>query len=78
MAGRKRKAPPAPAPVNASFIVIAPQGLNLRAGPGRGFPVLKVLKPGAALLQAGDETLDGWLPVAGGWVDAQYVKNTEE
>lgn len=70
----------------AAFQVTYPFGLNLRAGPGKGYPVLSVLPAGAEVHAAGERVSppDGgtWLPVetrqGSGWVDAAYLRLTPE
>lgn len=69
----KRKTKPAAEPTFAKYVVLYPQGLNLRAGPGKEHDVLRVLKAGEEVQQAGDSQAH-WMPVDGGWVDSRYVK----
>lgn len=58
-------------------VVTAPDGLNLRAGPGSEFPSLVVLARGAELLVLGEGVNGHWLPVSAaekfGYVHADYV-----
>lgn len=62
--------------------VTYPYGLNLRAGPGRGYPVLAVLPMDTEVQAAGDaaKPSDGgtWLPVetgqGSGWVDLAFLR----
>ena len=72
MANRKTK--PAAEQSFAKHIVMYPQGLNLRAGPGTQYDVLRVLKAGEEVQQSGDKQEDGWMPVEGGWIDSQHVR----
>lgn len=54
-----------------------PHGVNLRAGPGVGFPALRVLPFGTVVTQEGDpERVEGavWLPVRDGWVCSLYLE----
>ena len=69
----KRKTSSAEAPSFARYAVNFPRGLNVRSGPGREHNVLRVLKDGEEVEATGD-TLRGWLPVPGGWVDMQYLR----
>ena len=69
----KRKTKPAAEQSFAKHVVLYSQGLNLRAGPGRQYDVLRVLKAGEEVQQNG-ETRDGWMPVEGGWIDSRYVR----
>lgn len=73
----KRKAQPKEAATFATYTVSYPGGLNLRAGPGKNFPVLRVLQPGAAVKAEG-EAQDNWLPVEGGWVNQMYLEKNKE
>jgi hypothetical protein len=52
-------------------IVIAPAGLNLRAGPSTDTAVLGTLRVGSTVLH--DDEQDGWLHVIDGWVSGDYV-----
>lgn len=63
----KRKTKPAAEQSFAKHIVMYPQGLNLRAGPGTQYDVLRVLKAGEEVQQAGDQQGDGW-------IDSRYVR----
>lgn len=80
-ASREAMAPDAPAN-SPRFQVTYPFGLNLRAGPGKGYPVLSVLPAGAEARASGERVSpsDGgvWLPVetcqGSGWVDAAYLR----
>ena len=69
----KRKTKPAAEQSFAKHVVLYPQGLNLRAGPGRQYDVLRVLKAGEDVQQNG-ETRDDWMQVDGGWIDSRYVR----
>lgn len=69
----KRKTTPAAEQSFAKHVVLYPQGLNLRAGPGRQYDVLRVLKAGEEVQQNG-ETRDDWMQVEGGWIDSRYVR----
>ena len=69
----KRKTRPAAEQSFAKHVVLYPQGLNLRAGPGRQYDVLRVLKAGEEVQQNG-ETRDDWMQVEGGWIDSRYVR----
>lgn len=74
----KRKAQPAAkAATFATYTVSYPGGLNLRAGPGKNFPVVRVLQPGTAVKAEGEAQGD-WLPVEGGWVDQKYLEKNKE
>lgn len=73
----KRKAQSKEAATFATYTVSYPGGLNLRAGPGKNFPVLRVLQPGAAVKAEG-EAQDNWLPVEGGWVNQMYLEKSKE
>lgn len=70
----KRKTKPAAEQSFAKHIVLYPQGLNLRAGPGKDHNVLRVLKAGEEVQQTGDKQEDGWMQVDGGWIDSRYVR----
>ena len=69
----KRKTKPAAEQSFAKHVVLYPQGLNLRAGPGRQYDVLRVLKAGEEVQQNG-ETRNDWMQVEGGWIDSRYVR----
>lgn len=69
----KRKTKPAAEQSFAKHVVLYPQGLNLRAGPGRQYDVLRVLKAGEEVQQNG-EIRDDWMQVEGGWIDRRYVR----
>ena len=69
----KRNTMPAAEQSFAKHVVLYPQGLNLRAGPGRQYDVLRVLKAGEEVQQNG-ETRDDWMQVEGGWIDSRYVR----
>lgn len=69
----KRKTKHAAEQSFAKHVVLYPQGLNLRAGPGRQYDVLRVLKAGEEVQQNG-ETRDDWMQVEGGWIDSRYVR----
>ena len=69
----KRKTKPAAEQSFAKHVVLYPQGLNLRAGPGRQYDVLRVLKAGEEVQQNG-ATQDDWMQVEGGWIDSRYVR----
>lgn len=73
----KRKAQPKEAATFATYTVSYPGGLNLRAGPGKNFSVLRVLQPGAAVKAEG-EAHGNWLLVEGGWVDQTYLEKSKE
>lgn len=74
---------PAPSPSATPVVaVVRPgpaQGLNVRAGPGTGYPVLDVLPAGRRLTVAGRSTDGKWVEVccvrggARGWVAAELV-----
>ena len=70
----KRKAKPPSEQSFAKYIVLYPQGLNLRAGPGTQYDVLRVLKAGEEVQQTGDKQEDGWMPVGDGWINSRYVR----
>jgi len=80
-ASRETMAPDVPAG-SPRFQVTYPFGLNLRAGPGKGYPVLSVLPAGAEVQAAGERVTPSgggaWLPVetcqGSGWVDAAYLR----
>ena len=61
----------------ARYKVSYPGGLNLRAGPGKSFPVLRVLQPGF-VVEATGRAKNGWIPVLNGWVDRQYLVKAKE
>lgn len=69
----KRKTKPAAEQSFAKHVVLYPQGLNLRAGPGHQYDVLRVLKAGEEVQQNG-EIRDDWMQVEGGWIDSRYVR----
>jgi uncharacterized protein YgiM (DUF1202 family) len=69
----KRKTKPAAEQSFAKHVVLYPQGLNLRAGPGTQYDVLRVLKAGEEVQQDG-EIRDEWMQVEGGWIDSRYVQ----
>lgn len=69
----KRKAGAVKQPSAARYEVAYPRGLNLRAGPGMSFPVLRVLPAGDVVAAAGSAR-DGWLPVDEGWCDKRYLR----
>jgi hypothetical protein len=68
--------PPFP-PTNEIEIgtVIAPAGLNLRAGPSTNTAVLGTLSFGSTVLH--DDEQDGWLHVIDGWVSEDYVGDAQ-
>lgn len=70
----KRKTGADPGQPFAKRVVTYPMGLNLRAGPGKDHPVLRVLKTGATVSPTGEPDENGWLPVEGGWIDSRYVR----
>lgn len=70
----RRKTTDDPGQTFAKLVVTYPMGLNLRAGPGRDTAVLRVLKAGETVLQTGELTEAGWVPVEDGWVDSRYVR----
>lgn len=69
----KRKTKPAAEQSFAKHVVLYPQGLNLRAGPGTQYDVLRVLKAGEEVQQNGEAQGD-WMQVEGGWIDSRYVQ----
>ena len=69
----KRKTKPAAEQSFAKHIVMYPQGLNLRAGPGTQYDVLRVLKAGEEVQQNG-EGQGEWMQVEGGWINSRYVQ----
>lgn len=69
----KRKTKPAAEQSFAKHVVLYPQGLNLRAGPGTQYDVLRVLKAGEEVQQNG-EIRDEWMQVEGGWINSRYVR----
>ena len=58
-------------------IVTAPDGVNLRSGPGLSFPVITVIPFGASLTVTGDVAEGNWLPVTyrseSGYVLGDYI-----
>ena len=48
-------------------------GLNVRLNPSYSAAVVKVLPFGAPVKPTG-EASDGWLPIEGGYVRAEYLK----
>ena len=70
----KRKTTPDAERSFAKHVVISPQGLNLREGPGKDYSVSRVLKAGETVQPEGDPDKNGWMPVRGGWVDSQYLR----
>lgn len=70
----KRKTKPAAEQSFAKHVVMYPQGLNLRAGPGKDHDVLRVLKAGEEIQQAEPTRDDGWMRVDGGWVDSRFLQ----
>lgn len=70
----KRKTTPAVEQSFAKHVVIYPQGLNLREGPGKDYSVRRVLKAGETVQPKGEPDENGWMPVRGGWVDSHYVQ----
>lgn len=70
----KRKTKPAAEQSFAKHVVIYPQGLNLRSGPGTEHEVLRVLKAGETVQQTEETQEDGWMAVDGGWIDSRYVR----
>lgn len=70
----RRKTGAEPGQTFARRVVTYPMGLNLRAGPGKAHPVLRVLKAGAAVMPTGEPDENGWLPVEGGWIDSRFVR----
>lgn len=71
--------------IKNTAVVVASNGLNLRAGPGRTFNVMEVLKDGTectVLPLPEGVSVPGWGAVSAGgktgWVDLQYVKMLEE
>ena len=69
----KRKTNPAAEQSFAKHVVLYPQGLNLRAGPGTQYDVLRVLKAGEEVQQNG-EGRGEWMQVEGGWINSRYVQ----
>lgn len=56
-------------------------GLNLRAGPGREHPVIRVLPKGTVILVEDGSVAVGsavWYPTGEGWVDSAYLVPVEE
>lgn len=70
----KRKTEPASEHSFAKHVVLYPQGLNLRSGPGKEYDVLRVLKAGEKVQQKSEVDENGWMPVKGGWIDRRYVE----
>ena len=70
----KRKTKPAAEQSFAKHVVLYPHGLNLRAGPGTQYDVLRVLKAGEEVQQSGDKQEDGWMPVGDDWMDSRYAR----
>lgn len=70
----KRKTKPAAEQSFAKHVVLYPQGLNLRAGPGKEYEVLRVLKAGEKVQQKGETDENGWMPVRGGWVASEFLQ----
>ena len=70
---------PSPTPVVAVVRPGPAQGLNVRAGPGTGYPVLDVLPAGSRLTVVGRSTDGKWMEVCcvrgdtTGWVAAELV-----
>lgn len=71
---------PTPTPAGGdgqTATVVPPDGLNLRAGPGTGFPVVVTMPGGARVQVIGRPTADGWYPVRYadkvGWADGAYL-----
>lgn len=69
----KRKTDSAAAPSFAKYKVVYAWGQNLRSGPGMDFPVVRVLMPGEEV-QATGRVKQGWLPVDGGWLAAEHLR----
>lgn len=70
----KRKTGADPGQTFAKRVVTYPMGLNLRTGPGKDHPVLRVLKMGTVVSLTGEPDENGWVPVEGGWIDSRYVR----
>jgi uncharacterized protein YraI len=77
------RAAPAPMPgaglsLASYAVVLPPDGLNLRRGPGLTYPVLMAVPGGARLQVVGPPTPDGWYSVIYadkvGWVDGKYLR----
>jgi len=70
---------PSPTPVVAVVRPGPAQGLNVRAGPGTGYPVLDILPAGSRLTVVGRSADEGWVEVCcvlrgeRGWVAAELV-----
>ncbi|TIO33268.1 DUF4781 domain-containing protein [Mesorhizobium sp.] len=84
--GKPEPEPEKPAKPYPQLVVLADDGLNVRAGPGQQADVITVLEPGTLAQQTGgpSNANDGaWLPIEGygvdeklhdGWVAAEYVE----
>lgn len=68
------------------YIVTAPNGLNLRVGPGKSYPIIKVLPKDTIVAAAGfpiEVPGCSWLQVTSegcvtGWVDTAYLEANGE
>lgn len=67
------------------YKVTSEKGLYLRKGPAKAFPVKKVLKTGAELVEIplpAEVAVPGWIPVKAGkqfgWVMAEHCQKVEE
>ena len=77
MATKRKPVAPEARTAGIRYPVTWPHGVNLRAGPGIGFPVLRVLPLGAVVTRQGDpELVEGavWLPVQDGWACSLYLE----
>lgn len=66
---------------SAKYRVNYRYGLNLRTGPGREHPVIRVLPNGMVILVEGDAVAVGpvvWCQTGEGWVDSTYLVPVEE
>jgi uncharacterized protein YraI len=71
---------PTPAPVTGNATV-ATYFLNMRSGPGIGYPVVKVLAFGQTMTLQGRNSASNWVKVvlpdgATGWVHASYIRTS--
>lgn len=55
------------------YAVNSPPGLNVREAPSKAAKVLRVLKHGETVEQAG-KAPKGWVAIKGGYVMAEYLK----
>lgn len=72
MATKKRKAEAAAETAKPTYVVVDDRGLNVRSGPGKDYPVVRVAPCGCALTPVGKD-VNGWIPLEDGWVMALYV-----